>query len=46
MLLYFNGSTLNSPTGNFMQVLEGEEADIKELYNKIKMDTRLIVWSC
>lgn len=39
MLLYIKGPILNNSTGNFIQVLEGREDDVKKLFNRIKVDT-------
>ncbi|NCD72558.1 BLUF domain-containing protein [Mucilaginibacter agri] len=40
MLLYIKGPTIDGVNGNFIQVLEGEEHDINDLFKKIKDDER------
>lgn len=40
MLLYIEGDFASQKGGRFMQVLEGYEQDVKELYAKIKTDSR------
>lgn len=40
MLLYLEGKFLSKVEGRFMQVLEGTEADVKEILEKIKQDSR------
>jgi hypothetical protein len=40
MLLYIQGVFMNQPGGRFIQVLEGKEADVREIFAKIKTDPR------
>jgi len=40
MLLYIERHMMSQVTGRFMQVIEGNEADIKSLFEKIKVDPR------
>jgi hypothetical protein len=40
MLLYLEGKFLSKVEGRFMQVLEGTERDVKEIFAKIKQDSR------
>jgi hypothetical protein len=40
LLLYIESRLLSHNGGRFIQVLEGEENDVRATYNKIKMDQR------
>jgi hypothetical protein len=40
MLLYLEGKFLSKVEGRFIQVLEGAERDVKEIFEKIKQDPR------
>ncbi len=40
MLLYLEGKFLSKVDGRFMQVLEGTENDVKEIFEKIQQDPR------
>jgi len=40
MLLYIEGEFLKYNGGRFIQVLEGDEADVKEIFEKIQTDNR------
>jgi len=40
MLLYIEGDFASQKGGRFMQVLEGDEQDVKDIYTKIKNDPR------
>lgn len=40
MLLYLEGKFLSAYEGRFMQVLEGTEQDVKEIFDQIKLDKR------
>jgi hypothetical protein len=40
MLLYLEGKFLSDVEGRFIQVLEGSEGDVKEIFEKVKQDER------
>ncbi len=40
MLLYLEGKFLSEVEGRFIQVLEGSEHDVKEIFEKVKQDPR------
>jgi hypothetical protein len=40
MLLYLEGKFLSEVEGRFIQVLEGNEGDVKEIFEKVKQDKR------
>ena len=40
MLLYIQGELLQHKEGRFIQALEGNESDVREIFSKIKTDKR------